>query len=441
MKILKLNTGMKSSYTDNLILVLSFLLSKTYIFCIFLIFFILIFSSETSNNTYLAITRNAWHSIYLYRTLGLQASDFLVLSILFLFILMSFLQQKQLVIDKIIYIYLILFSIPFIGSYYNFLSDKIILKYLLYDFKTLLYLLAAYLLSNEIIKYTKIKTYNLIVVVFILWILGGCFDTLIVHFFHRNEYPSILGIPAISGMISGWYLLCVLIKKKISPLYLFGVIGFYVLLYYSMVRLSGVFWLFVYISLIILYEISTKFKGLNGFLLFLLGFIFLTIILYLMLIFYSAEVVGSKSMGFLIRQLETFNYFYNNDLFTLLFGNGWGAGWKEIIDIEQGNIYSRGNIVQGVNFVWHSVIGGYFYKQGLFYFLFTIFFVYTLCKKVKHINIKNINQGSNFFSIRIDWLMVMMLPSLLSPGILKQALLMGIVLSCYRHEFFIKDVK
>ena len=90
--------------------------------------------------------------------------------------------------------------------------------------------------------------------------------------------------------------------------------------------------------------------------------------MYNIILFNAGDILGVKSDGFNIRQLE----FLITSLITIFFhsfsGNGWGAGWKELIEIEMGNIFSRGVNDGSLNFVWHNPFGGLFHRQGIIYF-------------------------------------------------------------------------
>ena len=106
--------------------------------------------------------------------------------------------------------------------------------------------------------------------------------------------------------------------------------------------------------------------------------------------------------------------------------------------IDLGNDYSRGNTIESYNFVWHNVLGGLLYKQGILFFLLVIFFTFYQKRKLNTINNYNIKKSNSLLTIKMDWLLIQSLPYLLSPGILKEALILGFVLSFYQYELNLK---
>ena len=192
-------------------------IQSVYLLIFIFLFFLIFFSSEVSNHTHLAVTRAAFHSIYLYKLFNLQFSDIIIIFGLLLSLTMVFLRKEQLSLSINMYNYLLIWCISFIGYFYSLFQGMIILKYFLYDIKVLLYFIFGYILSNQIIRSFNIKTYNLILLIIVLWMSGAFFDAYIIKFFYgkwRVEYPSLLGLIPLSGVIDLSILFCILLKKK-----------------------------------------------------------------------------------------------------------------------------------------------------------------------------------------------------------------------------------
>ena len=97
------------------------------------------------------------------------------------------------------------------------------------------------------------------------------------------------------------------------------------------------------------------------------------------MIFIKNYFSGVKVDGWLIRELEFFNFIKNSlSDFTIIFGKGIGATWNEYFISQYTNIYSTGPFYKEYKYIWHSSIARQFFMWGIFGYAFLVYFIYNV---------------------------------------------------------------
>ena len=140
-----------------------------------------------------------------------------------------------------------------------------------------------------------------------------------------------------------------------------------------------------------------------------------------------------KVDGWIIRELEFFNFIKNSlSDFTIIFGKGIGATWKQFYVSEYSNIYSSGPFSGDYKYIWHSSIARQFFLWGIFGYAFIIYFIYSVFFQLaKKKDIKN--------NLLFYYLITIVYIVIISPGILKISIVAGIILFFIERELYYKN--
>ena len=153
------------------------------------------FFPETSLDTSLAIDKDSFYSIYLFKVFGLSIADIIILVLFFVIILKKPVGKFNLGIIKPIAIIFLIYII--IGCYYNvFVAFEP--KGLLYDIKVSLYLFIPFIVLKKFFSNIEIKESHIYLLAF-LFILGAVYDAIYVSLspLAAAEYSSRLGLPVL----------------------------------------------------------------------------------------------------------------------------------------------------------------------------------------------------------------------------------------------------
>ena len=140
-----------------------------------------------------------------------------------------------------------------------------------------------------------------------------------------------------------------------------------------------------------------------------------------------------KVDGWIIRELEFFNFIKNSlSDFTIIFGKGIGATWKEFFSSQYSNIYSSGPFLGEYKYIWHSSIARQFFMWGIFGYTFLIYYIYSVFFQLT----KKKDIKCNLLSY---YLITILYIVMTSPGILKISIIAGIILFFIERELYCKN--
>lgn len=394
--------------------------------------FLLLLFPEYSIQTSLHLEKKSCHTIYLCKTyLGLGVSDWIIV-LMGLILIFCILHKGYISIDKSSTFYKVVqISIIYliIGAIYNLTVVFNLISYL-YDFKLFLYFIVIYFWLKQFGRVELEEKH--IIYFFIIGAIGSLWDYYYVSNFGVIQRPNLLPfIPVIMPLIEPNYLILLMICFKQHRWWLSFLFIFEILSLFNQATLGGLYGLGMAIVFILIYQ--KKFTEKLIFIILFFSFIFLLAVLPLILYEVLPMISDIKSDGLDIRKMKTLsvldNYFMN---IPIIIGKGLGSTYFETFTSDYTNVFSTGvHFTEGnVKFVMHTPLA-LFYKFGLVgTFAMMYILIKTSVKLFKLSQFKNDNMAK-FLSISYP---LIIMGSLITPGIIKNALMVGIFI-------FISDQK
>lgn len=380
---------------------------------------LLIFFPEYSIDTSVAMTESSYYSIYFYNIGPLSIADSIIVLISLLVFIDSILRDGRIqlgVMTPIFYIYMIYYLI---GLYYNiFVAYEP--KAYLYDIKAGLYLFIPFI----VFKTYKLKiSYKLIFLVFGLYAMGSLYDSIYTYLIGGSEYPSRLGflaiqdilpIPLLAGLV--FFLRHKKLKLIFPVLFLFEILSSL-----NKVTLSGIYSALISLVWVVITKIKFSYHMMR--LNLIIFYYFLVVFLSTFMIWFLGEIIPAKQTGFSIRRIEMLNFLENSYInIPIIIGKGLGSTWKELITINDANVYSAGIdfIHSANNFIWHSTLGGVFYKFGIVGSLILLLIGSKIASKVIKLSRENADSIGYFAGYTV---FAFVMSNVIGIGILKWAIL------------------
>ncbi len=389
----------------------------------------LVFFPETSLQTSLAFEKKSIYSIYLFKLFGLTLADYLLISLSAVVFIRALLQKKLIVgvgmsLIPIFGIWLL------IGAYYNVLIETNA-KAFLYDIKVVAYIFvpALFLLGIKN-RHCMLNSKFFINIVF-LYAAGSIYDAIYVNLFGTAEYASQFGLPLISPLAPLTFLLGIyfLIDKKFLTSQQKFLIGVFIVWELASAlnkaSLSTIYFNSAAVALLIVFASNLRGRALFFSASLLYGF--LIIFVPIVIIMNIESVAGLKVFGVQVRQEEVINYILNfQSSFPIFLGKGLGATWYDLLNYRNADAYSAGApFLEGnIRFIWHNTLAGHFYKFGILGALAIIIVVVNLSTKLR-------SKHHNPLDPVLSYLLVSFcLLNIIGIGVLKGAMLSGLVLAC-----------
>tara|TARA_B100000989_G_scaffold295258_1_gene275929 strand:- start:460 stop:1731 length:1272 start_codon:yes stop_codon:yes gene_type:complete len=396
---------------------------------------VIIFSPEQSLAPAISLEKLSYWSPYNFKLGIFTIIDYVF--VFFSFLLLYKFAFSSLNLGKFNQLFLFYLIFLIIGIIYNIFIN-FSTKAFFFDLKTISYFLLTYLILINFLPNLRFNI-NYFLAILLIIFLGSFFDNFIINKFYKPQYTSqffskiYFKNEIYPALLVG---LCFFNKFNIKiKLILFFILGFYVFLYYDTYSLGALYVSLVSIYIGILIFFFYQYKGTKNYLVFF--FIFLNIfllihILPVLMIFIKNYFSGVKVDGWLIRELEFFNFIKNSlSDFTIIFGKGIGATWNEYFTSLYTNIYSTGPFYKEYKYIWHSSIARQFFMWGIFGYAFLVYFIYSVFYKLS----KKKNTKNNLLSF---YLVTIVYIVLISPGILKISIIAGIILFFIERELYYK---
>lgn len=387
-----------------------------------LLILLLLFFSETSLDTSLAIQKNTAYSIYLYKLGGLSIADWIIVFISTLVIIFFF--QKGFLRVGIISSILILYIIYFVIGFMFNLTVVWDLKSYLYDAKVALYLFAPYFALSIFCKKIVI-TSDLVYKISFLLVMGILLDARLIYIFGGYEYEKQINMPLILRIVPIELLVGMLFFLNINKKYSFVALVYEYLSSLNRASLGAIFYGSLGYYWVIFIKLKMRF--LSKVLLMTLSYYLVIIGLPLLVMFIFSDLIGWKKSGMQIRQVEVINFIENSTMnFPILIGKGLGATWTEVVSTEFANQFSQGHLFGSQNnFIWHNTLAGSFYKFGVLGSFFLIFYLSFISVKLYKVSTVVKNDVGIFIAYSIPAFVMI---NVNGPGELKGALLSGLLL-------------
>lgn len=386
---------------------------------------ILLVFPETSIQTSLALEKKSCHSIYLCKiNLGLGVADWIIIIMAIILLIQIILNYGKINIHKNSTFYKVLLVYIFyltIGILYNIFIYYDLIAYL-YDFKTFLYFAVTYYWFRVFCDF-EITSRN-IIFLFLLLAFGSLWDYSYNYFYGTIERPNkILFMPVILPLIDYPFIILMMICFKQLRLFLSFILVFEILSMFNQISLSTIYGLAVTILIIFFYH---KRNSVNLiFVLLLVSTLFFSVIFPLIVFEIMPHLTSIKNDGLDIRLMKTLaawdNYFMN---FPIILGKGLGATYFETVTSQYNNVFSTGvhHQVGNVKFILHSPLA-IFYKFGIIGVFIMIFILLKTSMKLFRIYILKNDSMAKFISMLYP---LFIIGTLITPGILKYAILAGI---------------
>lgn len=395
--------------------------------------FILLISPEYSIQTSLHLEKKSCHTIYLCKTyLGLGVADWIIIIMSLILFFFIFLQKGIIFINKNSTFYKVtLVSILYliIGIVYNIFVQYHLVSYL-YDFKIFLYFVVIYYWLQIFCKF-KFSSKHLIYI-FLIMAIGSLWDYIYVINYGVVQRPNLISfMPVMMPLIDPNFVILLMVCFKQHRWWLSFFLIFEILSLFNQATLGGIYGVCIAIMFILLYQRIFKEKLL--FTILILSYLFIIVALPLILYEILPYISDIKSDGLNIRKMKTLslmdNFFTN---IPILIGKGLGSTYFETVVSSYTNIYSTGvNHTEGnVKFVMHTPLA-IFYKFGL---IGSMIMIFILLKTSIKLFLKHQFQKDNLAYFLSICFPIFIMGSLISPGIIKNAILAAIFI-------FISDQK
>ncbi len=413
-------------------------INSNYLKSILLIFIILIlFFPEQSLAPAISLNKMSYWSFYNFK-FGMFTLVDCIFIFFFLLLFLKFI-FSSLNLGKFNQLFLFYFIFFIIGIIYNIFIN-LSLKAFLFDLKTIGYFLLTYLILINFHSNLRFNI-NYMVVILLLIFLGSLFDNYIINKYYHPQYTSKffskiyfkneIYPPLLIG-------LCFFNNFNIKIKFLlFCILGFYLFIFYDIYSLGSIYITLINIYLSLLFIFFYKYKQKKNYLIFFFIYLNVFILMHIVptsLIFIKNFFSEVKVDGWMIRELEFFNFIKNSlSDFTIILGKGIGATWKEYFTSQYTNVYSAGPFFGDYKYIWHSSIARQFFMWGIFGYAFIVYFIYTLFFKLT----KESNTEKNLLSF---YLITFVYTVLISPGILKLSIISGIILFFIERELYYKTI-
>jgi hypothetical protein len=395
--------------------------------------FILLISPEHSIQTSLHLEKKSCHTIYLCKTyLGLGVADWIMIIMSLILFFFIFLKKGIIFINKNSTFYKVtLVSILYliIGAVYNIFVQYHLISYL-YDFKIFLYFIVIYYWLQIFCKF-KFSSKHLIYI-FLIMAIGSLWDYIYVINYGVVQRPNLISfMPVMMPMIDPSFVILLMVCFKQHRWWLSFFLIFELLSLFNQATLGGIYGVCMAIMFILLYQRLFKEKLL--FTILILSYLFILVALPLFLYEILPYISDIKSSGLDIRKMKTLslmdNFFIN---IPILIGKGLGSTYFETVTSSYTNIFSTGvNHTEGnVKFVMHTPLA-LFYKFGL---IGSMIMIFILLKTSIKLFLKHQFQKDNLAYFLSVCFPIFIMGSLISPGIIKNAILAAIFI-------FISDQK
>ena len=395
--------------------------------------FILLISPEYSIQTSLHLEKKSCHTIYLCKTyLGLGVADWIMIIMSLILFFFIFLKKGIIFINKNSTFYKVtLVSILYliIGAVYNIFVQYHLISYL-YDFKIFLYFIVIYYWLQIFCKF-KFSSKHLIYI-FLIMAIGSLWDYIYVINYGVVQRPNLISfMPVMMPMIDPSFVILLMVCFKQHRWWLSFFLIFELLSLFNQATLGGIYGVCMAIMFILLYQRLFKEKLL--FTILILSYLFILVALPLFLYEILPYISDIKSSGLDIRKMKTLslmdNFFIN---IPILIGKGLGSTYFETVTSSYTNIFSTGvNHTEGnVKFVMHTPLA-LFYKFGL---IGSMIMIFILLKTSIKLFLKHQFQKDNLAYFLSVCFPIFIMGSLISPGIIKNAILAAIFI-------FISDQK